>query len=786
MTTTQRSEVWRITAILTLTFWLPESNVKSSLNKATLTDNLPLEERLALAPHIQHVCTNGTLMEGRLLVGWQDFMEQAVFGALIARTNTDEQVDLWHLLALAITPRVNRSELNLLPQYRQHPDHYPAVQQLYRLAQCPTAAYFYLQDEQRKYMVQWLYQYWNDPCFHQMAEERSLPWHCAMVHLRACLGAWARRQYGTSPVTHVLARLEDSWPQAWNNALSQLVNEDKIDYESADRKNEDVNSSTCWTRQGLSLYWERGQPRPLPPTGCPHIQRGYILATLLLESCGRDEHEAHTKVALNSMNEVLEWQLDQWTTDDEKVVAPVSNLATVILATTSFLFQLIDAASTREQHAEAYDNIIHCCIQFLRHPNASIRFGATKVLEHAWNILALPTASFASVMLTTFRQIKSTEQKYEWKRILGILSHCSLPFANEIYHQAIRDEGQELHEFVAVIASNQPSIFQPTSHLTTFVRNAADSKDTAAVLSFVAATLATRQAYYFETGFTSLDRLAEYVDDVDPWNQYRMALFALTIGEYDFATHLFDQMSPTVSDEKMYLWTEALTKVARAEGILSKEAALGIPSAGVCLHDALAYLDGLQSRYDDFDFSFQIRLLLLRLDILDLVTVLRQILREVRLTAALPAKGTRPFLHVPSLFRGFLKLAKQFVELDQRFGLLWQSRRTSACLASLRDLAFFLAETTRAGFGSVFPVNLSKVAEFPFAGTEPACDSTISQNRRYGYKDNVHSSAASAGRSSHGTRSLASRFLCTSSRCRTTMERATRPRRCRRNGSIIL
>jgi hypothetical protein len=650
-------------------------------------------------------------MEGRLLWGWQDFMERAVFAAVLAHTQTDEEVDLWHILAMCITPHVNRLEINLPAPYQEHSDAYPAVQKLYRLAECPTAAYFYIQDEQRKYLVQLLYQYWPKAYYHRFPNDPpSMAWQCAMAHLKASLGAWEQRQFANTHVAHVLARLEETWPQTWNTALTQLVSDEKIYYSS---KNSEGNGGISykpgkeqrWTLRGVPLYWERNQPRPLPPpSGSLHIIRGFVLVNILMEARGRDQYQSHMTVALNSMAEVLEWQLDNWTDDGIKKEAPVSDVTAVLLATTGVLFELIDASATREQCKEVYDNILHCCIQFLRHPNATVRHYASKVLQNGWSILGLPTAAFTSVLLTTFREIKSTEQRCEWKVIVAIVSRSSRPFAKEI---AKILEGNLLQEntLIPVLTSNQPSTFEE-SGLNDALDKATSTKE---ILSMVAAIVAKRQSFYFDERPSGLENLWKYVDKVDSWDNYRMAIFALINGEYNYASHIFEKLSPMISDKHLYLWMEMLTKVAHGEGLLTKQAALGIRPAGVSLHDTLAYLDELQRQYKHLDFSFQIRFLLLRLDILDLVTVLRQILREMRLTLQLPAKGTRTYMYVPTILRCFLKLAKQFMDLDHRFGLLWESQRTPACLASFRDLAFFLAHTTKAAFAPILPTRLSKV-----------------------------------------------------------------------------
>ena len=251
------------------------------------------------------------------------------------------------------------------------------------------------------------------------------------------------------------------------------------------------------------MYMAQHTPLPMPPTGNPHIQRGFVLADLLAESVGQPNHSQHMATALTSLGEALEWQLDAWTIDDENMDAPPSCLVKVLFATTSTLFRLIHVSS-RQQFQEVYENILHCSIQFLRHSEADVRFGAMRVLEDAWMILALSPKPFASVLLTTLRSIDDAQQRSEWKHILGMLCRASPPFAkklcDDLAERLLKD-----HCLVAVLSSNQPCSC-PIQAVEKAIVEASTPHDQA--LSLAASLIASRQSYYFDESQSLCDRFS--------------------------------------------------------------------------------------------------------------------------------------------------------------------------------------------------------------------------------------------------------------------------------------
>jgi hypothetical protein len=703
MTEDQRGVVWQQTAIFVLGMLLPhatgnEFHLAPATSSSSSSTTMDLEERLAQAPHLQQICRNDTWMDPTHVVAWHTLVEeglpllwQSSGGA--AGTPGPGAADLLHVLALALCPHMSRPEV-AAQIARELSQQHALVQRLFRLASCPTAAYFYLQDVHRTHLVQTLYAHWPASTHADDTDDNhdTVEWRCGMAHLQASLGAWGRRQTTAAALAWAVQdRLCTAWPRAWATALNRLVQEDRLDYHP-----EGVSSTCCRWTEGVHAW--KGA-RPLPPAGCPHLQRGYCLATLI-----REAPPDCLDTALTALGDALEWQLDAWTVDEDDAAkaAPIPCLVMALLGATRTLLKTMNLQNT-DTSVEHFDGSLSSSLQLLRHDEPAIREATVGLLEMAWIRGGLTAVPYAGVLLTTLQQETDLERRMEWTRLVGVMSRASPSFAKQLM-ETLTPTITGSHALVAAVATNAPGSLSAAVLEVALVK-----ADGTQALSMVSAILALRQSIYFNQGSPTWDRISGLMENRQPWDRYRMALFALTNGEYAAAVQLIESVSQVVTSRKYYLWLQVLVKVAKAESLLAKDATLGIPSASVLLHDALAYLDGLQTRNEKEDYSFQIRFLLLRLDILDLVTVLRQFLREMRLTGELPTKGTRTFHLVPMIFRSFLKLARQFGELERRFALLFQSRRSSTCLAALRDCALFLAQVTKAAFGSILPGPLLKL-----------------------------------------------------------------------------
>ena len=177
-------------------------------------------------------------------------------------------------------------------------------------------------------------------------------------------------------------------------------------------------------------------------------------------------------------------------------------------------------------------------------------------------------------------------------------------------------------------------------------------------------------------------------------------------------------------DTAHYLWISALERVSGAEAIFSavtdlttcKGSSIGIPDASTKLYSAVSYIEMLHKTCTSWANSglFQLRFLLLRLDFIDLVTVLRHLTCERRLTGKSPSKQTRSYWHLLNVVKSFDVLARRYHELYQQFGMCFVHHQSTISLALLQSLSSFMAVVARVCFSEVFTTGKSSTMKTSF------------------------------------------------------------------------
>ena len=227
-------------------------------------------------------------------------------------------------------------------------------------------------------------------------------------------------------------------------------------------------------------------------------------------------------------------------------------------------------------------------------------------------------------------------------------------------------------------------------------------------MHLVASLLACRRGRFFAGGNENVEEFV--ISQVkgagrwSGWNMYMLARHALVTGNFRVAQATYEQALLLASSEPAFLWLSALKHVAEAEATLSTHAAKGIPSATMLLRAAESSLDSLSIFIgrDSGDFTVQLKLIRLRLDFLDLLVGLRQLIREMRLTGTGPAKNTRPSLHLQNFIECFNRLATHYLTVYRQHGLfICQQSRTS--LRSLHALCRFVGDAARSTFADFLP-----------------------------------------------------------------------------------
>ena len=246
--------------------------------------------------------------------------------------------------------------------------------------------------------------------------------------------------------------------------------------------------------------------------------------------------------------------------------------------------------------------------------------------------------------------------------------------------------------------------------------------------NLLAALLACRQSRFFaeskeNPSEAAVRRLMMRVND--RWGLYQLARHALRTGNFGTAHIFYEKILESSLSEKYFLWISALAKVAEAEFILSRTAARGIPSSTTSYRSALSVFQSMDTldTAADSTFALQISVIMLRLDFLDLLTGLRQLIREMRLTASGPAKRTRSYLHFQNIVKCFDALGRRYWDCYRKYGLfVCQQSRTS--LRTLHALCRFLARSVRLVFADMH-ASFSAKKEDHWPGTGCSGDSTL-------------------------------------------------------------
>ncbi|CAB9516899.1 expressed unknown protein [Seminavis robusta] len=241
----------------------------------------------------------------------------------------------------------------------------------------------------------------------------------------------------------------------------------------------------------------------------------------------------------------------------------------------------------------------------------------------------------------------------------------------------------------------------------------------------VAALLACRQARFFvQEKDPARDAALGAVKKMsDRWRLYQVARLALRTGSFAVASRCYGQLLQSPLSERTFLWMSSLANISNCELCLSKHAAKGIPSATISMRAAMSMLLSLKALDGsiDADYSRTISIVSLRLDFLDLLTGLRQLIREMRLTGVGPVKRTRSMMHFQNILRCFDGLANRYRQVYQRYGLFCsQQSRTS--FRTLHALCRFVARSIRSVFSDVHP---SQKKEDNLRSTGPQGDSAL-------------------------------------------------------------
>ena len=722
----------------------------SSFDPVHYVLHMPLEERLENAVRAplsanESGCDSGdpvlgaaVLTDDSLELALDSFLSNGLSQLLKSRPIHREEVDLLHLIAMAIHPQPNIQAV--LPSYFLYLNEHHAQNKYWIRAQSlmhnNMAHQLQIHYRTRLRLIQLIAEtnfMVEEYGLHDQSENVVSPLlRGALPHLRASIRAFG--EVSARSVVHAhfchaaltsiacQTRNERILEEEWDYLLHKTV-EDPRNYKCTEC-HQVKDQKRCLAYRRLSI---------LPPENvpfCPHQARAWLLSQFITRSC-RSKNDINSeflgKIA-SSLTDAIEWQVDSWTKHDggetERELSKLHAtcmLASLLRAATSLIVCLsLSRKKSQSEEDEHSATLTESSIQLLRHHDVGIARAASCLAVTA---LEVATIDFTPLLFSIIKTILTEDKDLVLlERVVAVASYRSHAFASACLQyllakvstadetKVMEQKVQSLCRWITAICCNCPSVaFRHTNKL---MRLLAENSSSNLGQHIVASVLSLRRARYFAGNDLIEDTsiLAVLSKTKNEWKKYQLARHALVTGNFSIASAVYKNMLDLPLSEKHFLWISALRHVASAEASLAQHAALGIPDAVIQLRAALWHVTSLENdeRASDAGFSFQVRFLKLRLEFLDITTTMRQLVREMRLTGTEPARYTRQLLHLHNVFRAFNCLSSRYGELIQQEGITFQCGRSRSCLLLLRTACRFMALATRNIFADAIPTLVGK------------------------------------------------------------------------------
>ena len=737
----------------------------SSENSTEFIIGIPLEERLACASRMYSAGEFGeidTIVDKTFDTAFDSFLWNALAPFLGARPAHSREVDVLHLLAMAIHPQpstalIRRSVKEL---EEEGSETWSAAQSLMSSV---SSHNFHVNYNHRLKLVKLVADHLVLPEYHVNNQKRTSNglarndaplFDGALAHLRASLHSfgmsamtpydahWA--QCGVVSIA-IQTGMDRIFKEEWDNLLLRIV-EDRTKYQ-CDLPHP-VTKESSFSLMNQSCKWF-----------CPHTARGKLLEKFLtrFNESRHYAEESFLQHSLGSLTDAIEWQVDCWTKDTEEEDdgigkgesspsaddSPCMLAALLYVARSLFYFLLpilnVDDESGEESEESHHrDMLVSCGIQLVHHWDPTIAHEASMMIILAFcygpdemmadYIGAVFESTKMALELAIFRDSEVAPRLYRDSRensvvavesLIAAFSQKSTQYADSLLTHLLSEDRQ--NKYLSSTDAQNVAVFRVIAAVTTASPAAAlkhsktllklaQSKDITSEPKqhLIASLLACRRGRFFADGNESVDEFVhKHVTGEgksNGWHSYLLARHALVTGNFKLAQTMYENVLPLASSESAFLWLSALKSVAEGEATISMHAAKGIPLATTSLRSAESSLVSLSffAGRSTVDLSAQLKILRLRLDFLDLLTGFRQLTREMRLTGTGPAKNTRPALHLQNSVECFKRLATQYLAVYRQHGLfICQQSRTS--LRSLHALCRFVADVARSTFADFLP-----------------------------------------------------------------------------------
>jgi hypothetical protein len=694
----EHAQVLRLASIFVLGYVLPYStgnefyllqNAPRSITEFDPVDyvlRLSLEERIAKSSRRCADDTGSTCCDADSELAFYNFLHHGICPLLNSRPVT--HADVLHVMAMVICARYNDSVATTpTPTTR-------------RRMTCLDASQFQVNSDHRLAFVILV----RDHLALSVYEDQGDAVACAVDHLRASLRSFAKTCRTSEEARHAY--------QAIVAIVTQTRNEkamlDEWDFLLLDAC-EDKTSCKCGGG---------GEPNEQ----CSHAVREELLSDFLVRSCcaSGDHSKQFLIQASSSLRDAIEWQLDCMSPNSNDIDADSSGddvccsrspcLLASLLRNASSLFYLFPLDGIDDTDEDPCESLTEASLQLLRHYDLGIAKAAANIIVRS--IANRPLDAHLPLLFETAKIILEGPSRYGLlDNIIAVTSHRSSAFGSDILcflfemlpHQDMQHQ-ESLLRLVAVVSANAPLAASKKADMLMPLLQLQTSE--ACHSHIIAALLSLRQAQIFVGSNTKVAELicAMLLKSSDRCMKYQMAQHALLTGNYAIASRVYDQLAGSPLAEKHFLWISSLECIARAESSLAVHASKGIPAATTSLRSALSLIQSLQSEFGSprEDYVFQMNYLILRLDFLDLTTVLRQLTREMRLTGSGPKKGTRTSMHLQNTVKSFSALSSRCRKIFRRYGMSCRCGQSISTMKLLRASCLFMAKAAQSVFAEVF------------------------------------------------------------------------------------
>lgn len=523
---------------------------------------MSLEERLCSVPH--KYCTDNfgeleSIVEEHLDAAMCSFLKRALGPFLSTRPAHTRQVDLLHVIAMAIHPYPSEQPLRATVGELEGKESeiWSATK---RLMSSLVPHNFHVNYRHRLLLVQLVADHLVVPAYHKEQAAIDAPlFEGALPHLRASLYAFGMgamdpydshwSQCGLVSIA-VQSGMRVVVREEWGRLLNRLM-DDRTDYKCCHHSS---GGTTTMMTPCISFMTEHdGQS-----LFCPHRARGRLLERFLtrLNGARHFADDDFLQYALGSLTDAIEFKVDTWTQGDDEnseedkeltkkdmdetesgnteeerqekekeaaiekshtSIEPPCVLASLLVAAKPLFYFLLpittrgDTETEEEsEDSERRDMLVSCGIQLMHHWDGEIAQGASKLLTLAFcygpdNIVDdYKNALFSSVKLAITNALDSatTSSSFSIDGIIATISRTCPTLGKAILELLFALERTSppranlIDRLTAVVATGCPSAaVEQTSKLTERLEDKTTTREGKSQL--LAALLACRGSYFF-------------------------------------------------------------------------------------------------------------------------------------------------------------------------------------------------------------------------------------------------------------------------------------------------